>query len=107
MIEVLNINPVNKNSLLATCDVRINPWKLTLHDVKIFEKGSNRWIGMPAKEFTNNLGEKKYTDLITFDGEVIKSRFRAQVMGAIDKFMEKNPDLTPEDVIKVDNEFPF
>ena len=107
MIEVQNINPVNKGSLLATCDVHIMPWKLTLHDVKIFEKGANRWITMPAKDYTNDMGEKKYTELVTFDNEAVKNRFRGQIMGAIDKFLAQNPDMTPEDVIKLDDGLPF
>lgn len=107
MIEVQNINAINKGSLLAICDVHIKPWKLTLHEVKVFEKGANRWIGMPAKEFVNDLGEKKYTDLVTFDNESVKTRFRSQIMGAIDKFLEGNPDMKPEDVIKDTTEIPF
>lgn len=107
MIEVSNINPVQKGSLLATCSVRIVPWKLTMHDVKIFEKGANRWLGMPAKEFTNDHGEKKYTELMTFDCDAVKNRFRSQVMGAIDKFLSENPDMKPEDVIKEDDGLPF
>lgn len=106
MIEVQNINPVGKGSLMATCDVHIKPWKMTLHEVKIFEKGANRWLGMPAKEFTSDTGEKKYTDLITFDNEGVKNRFRAQIMGAVDKFLSSNPEMKPEDVVKEDD-FPF
>lgn len=107
MLEVQNINAVNKGSLLATCDVHISPWKMTLHDVKIFQKGNNRWIGMPSKDFTDNFGEKKYTDLITFDNDNVKTRFRNQIMGAIDKFLSQNPDMTPEDVIKPEDDVPF
>lgn len=107
MLEVQNINAVNKGSLLATCDVHIKPWQLTLHEVKIFQKGNNRWIGMPAKDFTDQYGEKKYTDLITFDNDGVKNRFRSQIMGAVDKFLSDNPDMTPEDVIKADDNVPF
>lgn len=107
MIEVQNINPVQKGSLLATCDVHIKPWKLTLNEVKIFEKGANRWLGMPSKEYTNDQGEKKYTELVTFDSDSIKNRFRSQIMEAVDKFLSTNPDLTPEDVIKEDSALPF
>lgn len=107
MLEVQNINAVDKGSLLATCDVHIVPWKMTLHEVKIFQKGANRWIGMPAKEFTNDMGEKKYTDLITFDNDGVKNRFRNQIMGAIDKFLSENPDMKPEPVVKEDDEMPF
>lgn len=107
MIEVENINAVDKGSLLATCDVHIIPWKLRLHEVKIFQKGANRWIGLPAREYSNDMGEKKYIELITFDSEAVKNRFRSQIMGAIDKFLEQNPDMKPVDVINTDDDMPF
>ena len=107
MLEVQNINPINKGTLLATCDVHIVPWKLTLHEVKVFVKGAQRWIGMPSKEFINDMGEKKYTDLISFDNDAVKNRFRSQIMGAIDRFMAENPDMKLEDVIKEDDIIPF
>ena len=107
MLEVQNINAVGKGSLLATCDVHIIPWKLTLHEIKIFQKGENRWLGMPAKEFTNDMGEKKYTDLVSFDNDGVKNRFRSQIMGAIDKFLSENPDMKPEPVVNPDDEMPF
>ena len=107
MLEVQNINAVQKGSLLATCDVHIIPWQMTLHEVKIFEKGANRWLGMPSKEFTNDQGEKKYTELMTFDTDHVKNRFRNQIMGAIDKYLQENPEMKPEDVIKEDDELPF
>ena len=104
MIEVQNINPVNKGSLLATCSVHIKPWKLTMHDVKIFQKGTNRWLGMPAKEVSGENSEKKYVELITFDAEVVKNKFRSQIMGAIDKFLASNPDMKTEDLIKEEDD---
>jgi len=107
MIEVLNINAVNRGSLLATCDVRIVPWKMTLCDVKIFEKGANRWIALPSKEYMNDAGDKKYVELITFDNDSVKTRFRNQIMSAIDKYLAGNPDMKPEDVIKEDECMPF
>jgi hypothetical protein len=80
---------------------------LTFVDVKIFMKGSNRWITMPSKEFTNELGEKKYIEMMRWDSEAIKNRFRTQIMEAIDAFLLENPDMKPEDVIKPDEELPF
>jgi len=107
MIEVQNINAVNKGSLLATCDVRIVPWKLTLRDVKIFEKGTNRWISLPSKEIQTEMGEKKYIEMISFDNEAVKNRFRAQIMQAIDKYLLENPEMKPDDVIVEQEELPF
>lgn len=107
MLEVQNINAVRKGSLLATCDVKIAPWKMTMHEVKVFEKGANRWIGMPSREFVNDAGEKKYIELLSFDSDSVKNRFRDQIMGAIDQFLASNPDMQPEDVIKEDDYMPF
>ena len=107
MIEIENISAIQKGSLLATCDVHILPWKLTLHEVKIFEKGANRWLGLPSREYISDTGEKKYIELITFDNEGVKNRFRNQIMGAIDKYLAGNPDLKPEDLIKENEELPF
>ncbi len=107
MLQVKNINPVGKGNLVATCDVRIAPWKTTLKEVKIFEKGANRWLGLPSKEFINKDGEKKYVELVEFDDDNTRNRFKAQIMGAVDKFLAENPDMKPEDVIKEDEDLPF
>lgn len=107
MLEVKNIQPINKGSMLAKCDVHIKPWRMTLCEVKIFEKGAARWIGLPSREFINDMGEKKYIELIHFDNDGVKNSFRNQIMGAIDKFLAENPDMKPEDVIKEDDGVPF
>ena len=106
VIEISNINPVMKNNLLATCTVYIKPWKIFLHEVTIFEKGQNRRVGMPSRQYEQN-GERKYAELITFDSDAVKKRFRDQICSAVDKYLESNPDCTPEDVIKENENFPF
>lgn len=106
LIQITNIRPVNKNSLLATCDVQIRPWKVTFHNVSIFQKGTNRWIGMPSRKWEKD-GETKYQELVTFDDADIQKRFRDQIMVCIDDYLERNPNLESEPVIKEDEEFPF
>lgn len=106
MLTVENIRAVQKGSLLATCDVHILPWKMTIHEIKIFEKGPNRWINLPCREQVDAAGNKKYIDMISFDNEGVKSRFKDQIMGAIDKYLSSNPEMKPEDVITED-ELPF
>lgn len=107
MITVENINPVMKGSLLAKCDVHIKPWKMIMHEVKIFQKGSNRWVGMPSREYITPDNEKKYIELMSFDNDQTKNRFRSQIMEAIDKFLEDNPEMKQDDVINEDSDFPF
>lgn len=107
MIEIQNFEVLDKGSLYAVCDVSIIPWKLTLNEIKVFKSGANRWITMPAREFINDAGEKKYIELITFNTNQVKNRFRDQIMEHIDKFLEQNPDPKPQDVIQEDSELPF
>lgn len=106
MIEVTNVNSINKGSLLATCDVYILPWDMEICDVKIFTKGTNRWIGMPSKKTLSD-GVEKYSELIQFRKESTRNRFRNQIMTAIDKYIENNPNLEPQDLIKPTDEIPF
>ncbi len=107
MIEVLNVQAVNKGMVLAKCDVHIIPWKMTLREIIIFQKGAQRWITMPSKQYTNDEGQIKYTELVVFDNETIRNKFRSQITNAIDKFLDQNPNLEPEDVIKESDDLPF
>jgi hypothetical protein len=73
---------------------------MTIHSINIFQKGANRWIAMPTKQEIKDDGVKIYNEVMTFDSEVVRNRFRSQILEAIDAELEKNPDMTPEDVIK-------
>lgn len=107
MIEIKNVKPLRKGSLLAVCDVRIVPWQITIHDVKIFQKGINTWINLPSVEFTTKTGEVKHKDMVSFDNDDVLKRFRNQVMPYITSYLDKNPDLEPEPVITESAELPF
>ena len=107
MIEVYNVIPLKKGSLLAVCSVYIQPWDMEIHDIKIFEKGTNRWLGMPSKDFVTPDGVTKYKDQMNFRQEVNKIKFRNQIMGAIDKWLAENPDMPMDNLIKENAELPF
>lgn len=66
----------------------------------------NRWISLPREKY-ESAGETKYTDLLEFTDNGAKQRFRDQIMAAIDDYIMKNGDLSPEDVIKEDDMYPF
>ena len=108
MLEVLNIEAVNKGSLLCRCDVRIIPWQTTLRGICVFEKGTNRWITLPSRELDDNMtGAKRYVEMIAFDTDAIKNRFRNQIMGAIDKHLKENPEMKGTDVIQESDGLPW
>lgn len=106
MIEISNINPINKGSVLATCTVHVKPWKLKFHKVMIFQKGINRWVTLPSEKYEAD-GETKYKDLMEFDDATVAKRFKEQVLLAVDLYIDQHGDLTPEDVVKKDEAFPF
>lgn len=105
-IKISNIEKIEKNSLLASCDVHIVPWKMTLHNVTIFEKGQQRWLGMPSRKWEKD-GEEKYQELISWTDEGVKKRFRSQIMKAVDAYLAENPSLEPEPAIQENEEIPF
>lgn len=107
MIEITNVNPINKGDILASCTVAIRPWKMKINKVLVFRKGQNTWVTLPREKFETRDGEVKYTDLIEFDDNGATKRFRDQVVGAVEDYMARNGDMVPEDVIKEDQEFPF
>ena len=107
MIDIFNINPINKGDILASCSVHIKPWKQKIHKVMIFQKGQNRWVSLPREKYETRDGEVKYNDLIEFDDAGATKRFRDQVMQAVDAYIMRNGDLVPEDVVKDNEPFPF
>lgn len=72
----------------------------------MFQKGLNRWVCLPREKYESG-GEVKYTDLMEFTDAGATKRFRDQVMEAVDDYIQRNGDLTPEDVIKSNDPFPF
>ncbi len=106
MIEVFNINPINRGDLLASCSVHIIPWKLKIHKINIFQKGAKQWISLPREKYEVS-GETKYSDLLEFTDLGATKRFRDQIMDAVDSYIKKNGTLQPEDVIKPLDDFPF
>jgi len=106
MIEISNVNPINKGDVLASVSVHIRPWKLKIHEVVVFQKGQNRWVSLPSRKYEVH-GETKYAKQMEFDDSSAEKRFRDQIMEAVDQYMEANNGLNAENVIKEDEPFPF
>ena len=107
MLEVTNIQAINKGTVLCKCDVRVIPWKMTMHDVLVFEKGQDRYCSLPTEKFETREGEVKYKKKISFDTDEITRRFQSQVMKAIDEYLAGNPEMEPEPVVTSDQTVPF
>lgn len=106
MIEIQNVEAVNKGAFLAKCDVYIKPWHMILKEVKIFEKGTYRFVGLPARKWETDEGDK-WVELVQFDSDAVKKRFCHQVKEAVEAYLEKNPNMEPEPVIEENEDLPF
>jgi len=106
MIEVYNVNPINKGDVLASVSVHIKPWRLKIHEIVVFQKGMTRWVNMPARKYEAG-GETKYAKLMEWDENGVEKRFRDQIMQAVDDYINQHGDLVAEDAIKDNDEIPF
>lgn len=105
MIEITSVNPINKGDILANISVSIKPWKLTIHDIVVMQKGINRWINLPSRKYESN-GTTKYKNTLEFTDNATDKRFKDQILKAVDAYIESKGALEPEDVIR-DEELPF
>jgi hypothetical protein len=65
---------------------------MVIHNLTVHAKGEARWVGMPAREWTNEQGVKQYSPLIEFRDRATASRFRDQVLDALDKHLEASAE---------------
>jgi hypothetical protein len=108
MLEIDNVKQINKGALVAVLNVRIVEWKITLYEIKVFQKGENRWLGMPCKEVITQAGEKKYFELVQFDrDDDVKTRFRDEVLAAFDKYSDCGTNVKTASPIKSADDVPF
>lgn len=107
MIEILKSKMINKGTLLAVCDVNVIPWKITLKEIKIFQKGSSRWLGMPCRDYLNEKNEKQYYELVAFEDDTAKNAFRDSVLLAFDKMNQRTQPDQQHASRNTNNDVPF
>jgi len=79
---------VNKGSLLGFCDISVPQLGMDLFNIAIFQKGSQRWLSFPSKEYEKD-GEKKYMPYIRFKKKESMDNFTRQVLEAIGPDLQK------------------
>jgi DNA-binding cell septation regulator SpoVG len=77
-------------------------WKITINDITVFQKESNRWINMPSRQYEEE-GKKKYFPFIRFDDPEIAERFTKTVLTLFDEWLKTKKEKPAE----VQMEVPF
>jgi hypothetical protein len=81
-IIIAGWKPLIKNTLRAFFSATL-PSGITIHNLALHEKGESRWIGLPAREWTDQQGTKQYAKLIEFLDRAVADRFRDEVLAAL------------------------
>lgn len=82
-MKIINFKDINKNTIVASFDVVIEEWGITIKRCGLFQKGLNRWVGFPTHNFVDTDGTKKYTPYV-FMEKSRKDRFDKSVLALID-----------------------
>jgi len=104
-MKIDHFQRINKpgSSLKASFNVVIPEWDLTLK-MTYFEKDNGQtWFGYPSREYTNEMGEKKY-QWLAFFGERGKPRFEKALKEELNKFLTVS---APQDVDWGAQDIPF
>jgi hypothetical protein len=80
---VSNYKPFTKNTLRAFFDLQLDSGLLIL-GCTLHQKNANRWIGLPAKPYTDKNGVISYQKILDFRDRKTADRFRDLVLRAID-----------------------
>jgi hypothetical protein len=86
-IIVAEWKPLTKNTLRGFLSVNL-PSGMVIHNLTVHEKGGARWVGLPAREWTNDQGVKQYAKLIEFRDRATANRFCDAVLAALDQYLE-------------------
>lgn len=95
-MELTNYKTIDKGYLVATFDVTIEQWGLTIKNCTLFRKDSRQWVGLPQKQYQAKDGSTKNFDLVAFD-KARKARFDKAVFEKIaaGQYIQKTNNTAP------------
>ena len=99
---VKNLRKHSQGSLIAFFDLVVPKWgNFYIKGVKLFQKGSQKWISLPSNCVEKD-GEKVYYPINGFEDKEILKKFELLVLDAVNPLMaEDSQQEVPED------DFPF
>jgi hypothetical protein len=92
---VTNPRRIDSGSLVGSFTIEL-PSGIIIHDAKLFEKGTSRWIGLPSREYTKNDGTKGYFPVVEFRDRETSDKFKDAVLPhVIEAFKALEPPPPP------------
>lgn len=65
-MEILNVKPYHKGAMRAFVDVYIPKTGMEFYGCGLFCKDNKWWVSLPSKEFANESGERKFSQIARF-----------------------------------------
>jgi hypothetical protein len=81
-----NWKPFQKNTMQGFVDL-VLPSGLILRSCTLHEKGNKRWIGMPAKSYTDDAGSTKWVTMVDFTTKEGHARFQEAALEAVERYL--------------------
>lgn len=91
-LECVGWKPLRRNTLAGFASIRIADMRLTVIDVALHNKGSQRWAALPSKPIIDRNGVAKrdpstgkivYTPMFDFDAAAVRSAFSDAAVAAV------------------------
>jgi DNA-binding cell septation regulator SpoVG len=85
-IVISDWRPRERNTLRGFFTVTL-PSGMVVHDAMLHERGEVRWIGLPAREYTDPAGKRQFARIIEFVNREVQDKFQATVLEALDEYL--------------------
>ena len=101
-LQCVGWKPLRRNTLAGFASIRIVDMRLTVIDVALHDKGTQRWAALPAKPIIDRDGVAKrdpperkiaYAPMFDFDSAAVRSAFSDAAIAAV---LEAHPDAFNE-----------
>jgi hypothetical protein len=99
-IVATNLKLINKNTLVGSVDLTVTKWRFTFRGCLWHRKGESEWIAFPAKEWTNQDGNRKFTNLCEFINHGDQRRFKEMALAAIRELAAQGEDAMTARIVR-------
>jgi hypothetical protein len=109
MIEILNLEVVNKGVLIAKFTAKMHKMGgLLIRECSLFESNGKRWINLPSRQYEVE-GKKKYYPYVAFENREMEEKFKGKIMEEVIKLLKVkgNEPEKEADLFEVQGDLPF
>ncbi len=85
-IKITDFRPYQKNTLQGFLNLTITPPGIEIREATLHEKGGKRWIGLPAKPYTDREGKQAWNKIVSFPDNADYSDFQRAALDAVDSY---------------------